>query len=54
MATGTNLEQDVQQYRLNAIAERRLGNLTEAAAWDAEADAAETRIILLESQHTAR
>lgn len=48
MATGTNsLELDVQQYRLNAIFERRAGNHLEAQAWDAEADALEHRIILL-------
>lgn len=50
MATSTNLaslQQDVQQYRLNAIFERRNDNPTQAAAWDAEADALEQRIILL-------
>jgi hypothetical protein len=50
MATSTNLatlQQDVQQYRLNAIFERRAGNHAEAAAWDAEADALEHRIILM-------
>ena len=47
MATSTNLELDAQQYRLNAIAERRAGNDLEAAAWDNEADNLERRIILL-------
>lgn len=50
MATNTNsLQLDVQQYRLNACAERRADNHAEAAAWDAEADALEHRIILLVS-----
>jgi hypothetical protein len=47
MATSTNLELDLQTCRLRAVAERRAGNDLEAAAWDAEADAIERRIILL-------
>ena len=47
MADTTSLQLDAQQYRLRANAERRAGNDLEAAAWDAEADALEHRIILL-------
>ena len=54
MATNTHsMALDVQQYRLNAIAERRAGNTLEAQAWDAEADALEARIITLEQHHGA-
>ena len=54
MATSTDsMALDVQQYRLNAIAERRAGNTLEAQAWDAEADALEARIITLEQHHGA-
>ena len=49
MADTTSLQQDVQTYRLRAVAERRAGNQNEAAAWDAEADALEHRIILMAS-----
>ena len=50
VAMATSIEQgqlDVQQYRLRAVAERRAGNHIEAAAWDAEADALEQRLITL-------
>ena len=47
MAAHEQIQLDIQQARLRAVAERRADNPIQAAAWDAEADALEARLIML-------
>jgi hypothetical protein len=47
MATDPNIELDIQTARLNACAQRRVGNHMQAAAWDAEAEALTDRLVAM-------